>query len=251
MANRAADPAAGTKAADNRHRGTHQYRTRHPKYRSAGSGSPSRARPLKALSAALDQLIPPDESVPLKGATFLDVEDQVEQAGQSVLPVLLEEQAALEPEVAGRCPFRGSQRVYLKEEAIQPEVRSPYGQVVLEGERVQSRQKNAETGSRWREDKVATVSSYLPGGGTADKPPQPLVITHVATMENAEGFGKMVHVEAKRYGLRRAATVPALSDGGNRIDLLVKRKKLYDRRISQDDRWDRYWNTRPAYSKAA
>jgi len=72
---------------------------------------------LKALSAALDQLIPPDESVPLKGATFLDGEDQVEQAGQSVLPVLLEEQAALEPEVevevAGRCPFCGSQRVYL------------------------------------------------------------------------------------------------------------------------------------------
>jgi len=61
----------------------------------------------------------------------------------------------------------------------------------------------------------------------------------------------MVRVEAMRRGLCRAATVPALGDGGNWIDPRVKREKLYDRRLSQDDRWDRYWNTRPAYSKAA
>jgi len=95
----------------------------------------ARARILSAFAAQLDQVIPEDESVPLKGATFADFEDQVETLAQAALPVALEARAALESnaevETAGRCPHCGSEGVYLKEAVTQPEMRSRYGPVVL------------------------------------------------------------------------------------------------------------------------
>jgi len=101
----------------------------------------------------------------------------------------------------------------------------------MDGGRVQTREKQAETGSRWREDKVGTVTSYLPGDGTKDHPPQPLVTTYVATMNKTESFGKLIHVEAHRRGLRRAQTVLVMGDGGNWIDPLSERERLHDQRI--------------------
>ena len=95
----------------------------------------ARVRILAAFNAQLDRVIPEDESVPLKGATFADFEDQVDTLAQAALPVALEERAALEPNAevqsAGRCPRCGSQGVYLEKEVTQPEVRSRYGPVVL------------------------------------------------------------------------------------------------------------------------
>jgi len=95
----------------------------------------ARARILSTLTAELDRMIPEDESIPLKGATFGDFEDQVEAVARSTLPVLLEERAALEAnaevETAGRCPHCGSERVYLEKPVTQPEVVSPHGPVVL------------------------------------------------------------------------------------------------------------------------
>ena len=95
----------------------------------------ARARILSTLTAELDRMIPEDEEVSLKGATFADFEDQVEELARTALPVALEERAALEPnaevETAGRCPHCGSDQVYLKKEATQPEVYSPHGPVVL------------------------------------------------------------------------------------------------------------------------
>lgn len=95
----------------------------------------ARARILGAFAAQLDRLIPEDESVPLKGATFAEFEDQVETLAQAALPVALEERAALESnaevETAGRCPHCGSEGVYLEKEVTQPEVRSRHGPVVL------------------------------------------------------------------------------------------------------------------------
>lgn len=38
--------------------------------------------------ASLDRIIPPDESVPLRGSTFLNWENQVAQMRGSVLPVV-------------------------------------------------------------------------------------------------------------------------------------------------------------------
>jgi predicted Zn-ribbon and HTH transcriptional regulator len=95
----------------------------------------ARARILAAMTAQLDRMIPTDEEIPLKGATFADFEDQVEAVARGVLPVVLEERAALESnaevEVAGRCPHCGSHRVYLKQAASQSEVLSLHGPVVL------------------------------------------------------------------------------------------------------------------------
>jgi hypothetical protein len=95
----------------------------------------ARSRILAAIEAHLDRMIPLDEEVPLKGATFADFEDQVEELARGALPLVLEERAALEPnaevERAGRCPRCGSGRVYLKKEAVQSEVLSLHGPLVL------------------------------------------------------------------------------------------------------------------------
>ena len=49
----------------------------------------ARARILSAFAAQLDRMIPEDERVPLKGATFADFEDQVEGLARAALPVAL------------------------------------------------------------------------------------------------------------------------------------------------------------------
>ncbi len=94
-----------------------------------------RGRILAAVSAQVDRMIPPNEGVALKGATFADFEDQVEELARGVLPVVLEERAALEPNAvvpaAGRCPHCGSERTYLEKQVTQPEILSLHGLVVL------------------------------------------------------------------------------------------------------------------------
>jgi hypothetical protein len=103
--------------------------------------------------------------------------------------------------------------------------------IAMDGGRVQTREKQGENGSRWREDKVCAITSYLPGDGTPEHPPQPLVTTYVATMGDAEAFGRLVRIEAERRGLRQAGTTLTLGDGGNWIDPLSTREKLHDQRI--------------------
>ena len=103
----------------------------------------ARDRATKTFSKELDRLIPADESVPLRGGTFLDFENQVETLIRSVAPMLLEERAALEGsavvDTAGRCPHCGSERVYLKKEACNAELRSPHGRVVLNKQQARCR----------------------------------------------------------------------------------------------------------------
>jgi hypothetical protein len=101
----------------------------------------------------------------------------------------------------------------------------------LDGGRVPTREKSGENGSRWLEDKVGALTSYQPGDGTPAHPPTPLVTTYVATMGATEAFGKLLHVEAERRGLRQATTVLVLGDGGNWIDPLSQREHLHDQRI--------------------
>lgn len=95
----------------------------------------------------------------------------------------------------------------------------------MDGGRYQSREKDPETGSRWREEKVLTISSYLPGDGKdpteGGRAPQKLVTTHVATAQPVKAFGPLARVEAERRGLRQALEVIALGDGGNWIDPLL------------------------------
>jgi hypothetical protein len=85
--------------------------------------------------ASLDKVIPSDASIPLKGATFGDWEDQAAQVRRAVIPTLLEERSALEQNAqvtdAGRCPYCASDRTYLKKDESQPEMLSPDGPVVV------------------------------------------------------------------------------------------------------------------------
>jgi hypothetical protein len=101
----------------------------------------------------------------------------------------------------------------------------------MDGGRVQTREKQGQTGSRWREDKVCATTSYLPGDGTQEHPPRPLVTTYVATMGDTEAFGPRVRLEAERRGLRQAPTVLVMGDAGNWIDPLNERERLGDQRI--------------------
>jgi hypothetical protein len=89
----------------------------------------------------------------------------------------------------------------------------------MDGGRVQTREKSEETGSRWKEDKVLTLTSCLKGDGQ-EKPPAKLVTTCIATMQDAHAFGEMARLEAEKRGIRRAVEVIGIHDGGNWIDPL-------------------------------
>jgi len=84
----------------------------------------------------------------------------------------------------------------------------------------ESQEEEEKKTHRWQEDKVCTISSYLPGDGK-EQEPQRLVTTTVATMRDAAAFGPMVRVEAERRGVRQALQILALCDGGNWIDPLL------------------------------
>ena len=96
----------------------------------------ARQRMIDTFMASLDKVIPPEESVPLKGRTFLDWEKQAEQLKRAVIPTLLEERAALEQgavaEQGGCCPYCGSDSVYLEKQTSQVEVHSPEGPVLIQ-----------------------------------------------------------------------------------------------------------------------
>jgi len=104
----------------------------------------------------------------------------------------------------------------------------------VDGGRVQTRQKDEETASRWREDKVVTVTTYLRGDGQ-DRKPQKLVTSHVATMEDAHVFGKLARVEAERRGIRSAEEAVLMGDCGNWIDPLGQREFPHLPRIADYD----------------
>jgi hypothetical protein len=89
----------------------------------------------------------------------------------------------------------------------------------MDGGRVQTREKSQETGSRWKEDKVLTITSCLKGDGQ-EKPPTKLLSTYVATMNDAQAFGPLARMEAERRGIRNAVEVVGIHDGGNWIDPL-------------------------------
>ena len=95
----------------------------------------SRERLEKVLRGLLDRFIPADESVPMKGTTFRDFEDQADQFDRQLTSAFLEEVAALSEAArvthAGLCPHCASDRVYLVKHTRQTELRSKHGMVVL------------------------------------------------------------------------------------------------------------------------
>ena len=96
----------------------------------------ARERLLKLAAQMVDRLIPADESVPLKGGTFREWEDQADEIERTLCPAFLEERAALENNAqasgGGRCPHCGSDRVYLIQGQRKVEMRTTHGQAVVE-----------------------------------------------------------------------------------------------------------------------
>ncbi len=96
----------------------------------------ARERLIKTMLAAVDRIVPEDESVPLKGSTFREWEDQADAFKRAVIPTLLEERAALEDSArvghGGHCPHCGADSVYLEKQTTRPEVLAPDGPVVIE-----------------------------------------------------------------------------------------------------------------------
>lgn len=101
--------------------------------------------------------------------------------------------------------------------------------ISVDAGKVQTCDVNPLTGSRWRDNKIATVSTYLRGDRAQE--PRALVTTHVATMERTDTFGKMVRLEAERRGLSTASEAIAIGDGGNWIDPLLEREVPVRQRI--------------------
>jgi hypothetical protein len=95
----------------------------------------ARKRVEEVFGNAIGKVIPSDESAPLRGNTFADFEDQVEEAGNAVMVAMLEERSKLDAsawrENPGRCPHCGSDRVYLEEEAVAKKVLSRWGPVTV------------------------------------------------------------------------------------------------------------------------
>lgn len=90
----------------------------------------------------------------------------------------------------------------------------------MDGGRVQGRDKREPDGSRWREDKVLTISRYQRGDESAGRKPVPLVTTYLATMQDSGHFGVLARLEAERRGIRQAKQTVVLGDGAGWIDTL-------------------------------
>jgi hypothetical protein len=93
--------------------------------------------------------------------------------------------------------------------------------VQMDGGRVQEREKDPDTKSRWHEDKALAVSTFLPGDGK-EKKPRALVSTYVATMQKAGPFGLLARIEAERRGIRQAHQVLVLGDAAGFIDTIAE-----------------------------
>ena len=100
----------------------------------------------------------------------------------------------------------------------------------MDGGRVQTREKSGETASRWKEDKVLTITSFLKGDGR-EKPPEKLLTTYLATMEDAHAFSPMTRFEAEKRGIRNARQVIGIHDGGNWIDPIWEKHYACHKRI--------------------
>lgn len=103
----------------------------------------ARERLGQVFQSILDKMIPADEAVPLAGSTFVEWEDLGDEVDRSLVPVFLEERAALEAaahaDCGGRCPHCQSDRVYLIKRVGKVEVLTSHGVVVLNKQRCRCR----------------------------------------------------------------------------------------------------------------
>ena len=104
----------------------------------------ARERLGQVFQSILDKMVPADESVPLPGKRFIEWEDLADEVDRTLVPVFLEERAALEAsaqaDCGGTCPQCSSDHVYLIKQVSKVEVMTPHGPVVLYKQRCRCRQ---------------------------------------------------------------------------------------------------------------
>ena len=126
----------------------------------------------------------------------------------------------------------GQQAVALREaerKAYQKKGRRPAASKVtgnllvigMDGGRMQSRERVAGSESRWREDKIATISLCQKGDGV-EQDPRRLATTYTATLGNSRIFGTLARVEAERCGIRQVQEAIVIGDGAAWIDTIAK-----------------------------
>lgn len=104
----------------------------------------ARERLLALARLQIDRLIPPDESVPLRGEYFADFEIQADELERTLCPAFLAERVALSDaaihSTGGRCPHCHSDRVYLEPRPIKPvNILTPHGPVQLHRQKARCR----------------------------------------------------------------------------------------------------------------
>ena len=130
----------------------------------------ARERLSQVFQSILDKMIPADEAVPLAGRKFVEWEDLGDEVDRTLVPVFLEERAALEAsaqaDCGGRCPHCGSDRVYLIKRVGKVEVLTPHGVVVLNKQRCRCRSCDRSfSPSRAGLGSAGRGGSFAQGGG--------------------------------------------------------------------------------------
>ena len=105
----------------------------------------ARERLGQVFQSILDKMVPSDDSLPLPGGRkFVEWEDLADEVDRTLIPVFLEERAALEAsahaDCGGHCPYCKSDRVYLNKEPRSVEVQTLHGVVVLTKQTCRCRQ---------------------------------------------------------------------------------------------------------------
>jgi DNA-directed RNA polymerase subunit RPC12/RpoP len=136
----------------------------------------ARERLSQVFQTILDKMIPADEAVPLQGSKFVEWEDQGDELARTVVPMFLEERAALEASAqadsGGNCPQCGSNRIYLTKQetqAQQVEVLTPHGPVVLKKQRCRCRSCGRSFSPSGTGLGIANRGQSVAQGGGADR----------------------------------------------------------------------------------
>ena len=136
----------------------------------------ARERLNQVFQSVLDKMIPKDEAMPLPGRKFVDWEDLGDEMERTIVPVFLEERAALEASAhlnrGGHCPRCGSGRIYMikqTDEEDQVEVLTPHGPVVLRKQRCRCRACDRSFSPSGARLGFANRSSFVAEGGSANR----------------------------------------------------------------------------------
>jgi len=134
----------------------------------------ARERLSLVFQSILDKMIPADEAVPLAGSKFVEWEDLGDEVDRTLVPVFLEERAALEAgahaDCGGRCPYCHSDRVYLIKQVGKVEVLTPHGPVVLHKQRCRCRSCDRSFSPSRAGLGIAGRGKSLAQGGGANRP---------------------------------------------------------------------------------